>query len=319
MIPIQIDEALAEEHYKDIKGSLLYHIKRVLDDGGIQKRPKNVTAYWISYSHTLKSDLESFLNDPDTNLKPIIVQSPDSLIDTIIDLYLNKFTYINKTSNDYKILYNIFVDHSYKGDLDKLRFTNRIKVDTCCYCNRNYIFTSTRNKKIKPEIDHFYPKEIYPILGVTYFNLIPTCETCNGQACKHNKDPFSERLINPYLLKNDDFLFGHRIKNISIINPLIGKSDLEIYFKTAKQSHLDIFNLRDLYELHYDHGLELVVKKRIKYSKKYRDYLNSYKGLSFNKTEIDRIILGNYSLEKEQHKRPLSKLYQDLGKELGLI
>jgi hypothetical protein len=76
-----------------------------------------------------------------------------------------------------------------------------------------------------------------------------------------------------------------------------------------------------VYELHNDHALELIIKKRIKYSKKYRDYLNSYSssGLKFSKSELDRMILGNYSLEKEQNKRPLSKMYQDIGKELGLI
>jgi hypothetical protein len=31
------------------------------------------------------------------------------------------------------------------------------------------------------------------------------------------------------------------------------------------------------------------------------------------------MILGNYNLEKDQNKRPLSKMYQDIGKELGLI
>lgn len=319
MIPISINNSFAEEFYDEVKDILLHHIERILNDGGIQKRPKNAPNYLLPFSPTLEIDLNAFLVDPTTNLKPLITQNADNLIDTIINQYLNKPLYIDSTTNDYKILYNIFITKGYEEGLDKWKFINRIKIDTCTYCNRNYIYTTSKNKKIKPEIDHFYPKSIYPILGLSYFNLIPSCNSCNGFGAKHKNDPFSKNMKNPYLLKSDDFVFSHKINNIAIINPAVGKSDVQIHFKKSIQSHLDIFNLKDLYELHNDHAIELIIKRNLKYSKKYRDYLGSYKGLQLSKSEIDRLILGNYALEKEQHKRPLSKLYQDIGRELGLI
>lgn len=322
MIPISINNSFAEEHYNDIKNLLLHHIRRVLNDEGIRKSPRKGTTYWIKYSLLLESELQRFLDDPDLNLKPLIIKPLDSFEDFIIDLYVNKISFIDEISDDYKILYNIFISSVYENSLfDNSKFIDRINVHTCPYCNRNYVYTSKKNKKVKPEIDHFYPKHKYPILGISYFNLIPSCETCNGQSAKHKKDPFSERLLNPYKIKNGDFKISHRIKNIAIINPLSGKSDVEVFFKDNDiiKPNLEIFNLKDLYELHHDHAIELIIKRNLKYSKKYRDYLSSYKGFTFSKTEIDRMILGNYALEKEQHKRPLSKLYQDLGKELGLI
>lgn len=319
MVPIQINNSYAEAHYQDVKDILLHQIERVLNDGGIIKRPRNKPSLLISYSVMLESDLHAFLIDPDNNLKPLIIQEPDNLIDDIVNQYMKKFSYIDTTSNDYKILYNIFISHAYEKNLDKWNFISRIKIDTCPYCNRNYIYTTSKNKKIKPEIDHFYPKSKYPILGVSYFNLIPSCKSCNGFGAKEEKDPLSERLVSPYLQIKDDFVFTHKIKNIAIINPLIGKSDVAVKFKHKIQSHCDIFNLDALYELHHDHALELVIKQRLKFSKKHREYLSSYKGLKFSNSEINRMILGNYTLEKDQHKRPLSKMYQDIGKELGLI
>ena len=319
MIPISINNSFAEEFYDEVKDILLHHIERILNDGGIQKRPKNAPNYLLPFSPTLEIDLNAFLVDPTTNLKPLITQNADNLIDTIINQYLNKPLYIDSTTNDYKILYNIFITKGYEEGLDKWKFINRIKIDTCTYCNRNYIYTTSKNKKIKPEIDHFYPKSIYPILGLSYFNLIPSCNSCNGFGAKHKNDPFSKNMKNPYLLKSDDFVFSHKINNIAIINPAVGKSDVKIHFKKSIKSHLDIFNLKDLYELHNDHAIELIIKRNLKYSKNYRNYLSSYTGLKFSKSEIDRMILGNYALEKEQHKRPLSKLYQDIGRELGLI
>lgn len=320
MVPIQINNFLAEQHYENIKPILLHHIERVLDDGGIQRRPRGGVSYLVEYSDILENDLESFISDPDINLKPLIVKEPNLLEDTIVNLYIDRFSYLNDWHDDYQILYNIFIDSVY-NEFDKWTFINNIKIDTCPYCNRNYIYTSSKNQKIKPEIDHFYPKNQYPILGISYFNLIPSCETCNGQACKHKYDPFSERILSPYLIEKGNFVISHKIKNISIINPLSGKSDVEVFFKQNDiiKPNLEIFNLKNLYELHHDHAIELVIKRNLKYSKKYRDYLKSYSALKFSDSEIDRMILGNYALEKEQHKRPLSKMYQDIGKELGLI
>lgn len=317
MIPIQINNSFAEEHYFDINIPLLNRIEKVLDKGGITTQNMGL----VEYSINLENDLELFLNDPINYLKPLIISNSELLEDKIIELYQNNFSYINEWDDDYLVLKNIFIDNVYETSFDKWNFINRIKIDTCPYCNRNYIFTTSRNKKIKPEIDHFYPKHLYPILGMSYFNLIPSCETCNGQSAKYKKDPFSERIISPYLVKKNDFKISHKIKSISIINPICGKSDVEVFFidNEVIKPNLETFNLKELYGLHHDHAIELIIKRNLKYSKRYRDYLSSYNSLQFSKSEIDRMILGNYSLEKEQHKRPLSKLYQDLGKELGLI
>ena len=320
MIPIQINNSLAEEHYENIKFNLLNQIVRILNDEGIQKRSRGGGTSIIEFSDQLEEDLESFISDPENNLKPLITINPNLLGQKVEELIIHRPNYLNKWHDDNLILKNIFVDNGYENkSFNKWNFINNINIDTCPYCNRNYIYTTKKNKKIKPEIDHFYPKSKYPILGLSYFNLIPSCKSCNGFGAKEEYDPRDYELINPYLLNYNDFVLSHKIKNIAIINPLSGKSDVEVFFKKSIPDHLTLFNLKELYELHHDHAIELIIKRNLKYSKKYRDYLSSYKDLKFSKSEIDRMILGNYSLEKEQHKRPLSKMYQDIGKELGLI
>lgn len=320
MIPISINNSFAEEHYENIQFNLLNQIERVLNSGGIQKKPRGGESVIIEFSDQLEEDLELFISDPENYLKPLITLNSDLLEQKVEELNINRVNYLNKWHEDNLILRNIFIDNAYESEsFNKWNFIHRINIDTCPYCNRNYIYTTKKNKGIKPEIDHFYPKSKYPILGLSYFNLIPSCKSCNGFGAKEENDPRDFGLINPYLLDYSKFELSHRIKNIAIINPLSGKSDVEVFFKKSIPGHLEVFNLNDLYELHHDHAVELIIKKRLKYSKKYRDYLGSYKGFQFSKSEIDRMILGNYALEKEQHKRPLSKLYQDIGKELGLI
>lgn len=314
MIPIKIQQNLADLYFDEVKDNIVHHINRILRIGKIKynKRTVNLSPSLSIYLESLK-DLNNNL------LKELICKTPQDLIAYVENQNLTHSSFIDQRNADNIILRNIFIIHGYEKKLDKWSFINNIKIDTCSYCNRNYIYTTKKNKEVKPEIDHFFPKSKYPILGLSYFNLIPSCKSCNGFGAKEEKDPFVFNLINPYLLKNDDFVFTHKIKNIAIVNPLTGKSDVEIGFANFKQGHLDVFNLKELYELHFDHVLELIIKRNIKYSKKYRAYLNSYNGLKLGKAEIDRMILGNYSLELEQHKRPLSKMYQDIGKELGLI
>lgn len=322
MIPLKINPALAEEHYNNVKLNILHQIDRILKQGGIIKGPKGAKVL-LGLSNNLRNSLNNFQIDPDSYLKPIILLSPSDM-----EPFLNNASPLlplNHT-DDFEIVDNIFVSNGYEHkSFDKMIFINKIGIDVCPYCNRNYIYTTTRNRnrnrnrKIKPEIDHFYPTNKYPILALSYYNLIPSCEPCNGFGAKGSNDSLAINLISPYLLNDNDFVFSYKINHLSIINPLSGKSDIEVFFSKGITINSTIFNLKDLYNLHYDHALELIIKKRVKYSEKYRKYLKSYKGLQFSNTEIDRMILGNYSLTKEQHKRPLAKMYQDIGKELGLI
>ena len=73
-----------------------------------------------------------------------------------------------------------------KGDKDNMAYwiVNRLKAETCPFCNRMYTKTlmmSKNNARIRPELDHFYPKSKYPYLAVSLFNLIPICSYCNKQ------------------------------------------------------------------------------------------------------------------------------------------
>ena len=62
-------------------------------------------------------------------------------------------------------------------------FVKKLAVDVCPYCNREYIFVigDIKNRKIRPEIDHFFPKADYPYLSCSLFNFIPSCSICNGR------------------------------------------------------------------------------------------------------------------------------------------
>lgn len=314
MIKLEYNNIAVIDHFKQVEQSLITKIKNIIKRGSITRDGVRIT---------LTSPLRTYLRSlllPDA-LKNLIILTPTALrqeIARIKRLYPN---FIVPKSPDNLILRAVFVDVAYEKELDKHLFISRLELDVCPYCNRSYIYVIDKKDKIKPQIDHFYPKSKYPFLGLSYYNLIPSCQTCNGFGAKEEYDPLTigGELVNPYLLTHSAFKFTYKINSIDVLNPLKDKKSVDVILKTPFTGHLKVFKLDKLYELHSDHVLELVIKSKVIYADAYRRYLSRYIGLNFSSDDIDRLILGNYAKADEVHKRPLAKLYQDIAKELKLI
>ncbi len=75
---------------------------------------------------------------------------------------------------------------------------------TCTYCNR--IYTTTKKsvdggKLMRPQFDHWFPQEKYPLLALSFYNLIPSCSICNSSSkgrTVFNLDDY----VHPYVDKN---------------------------------------------------------------------------------------------------------------------
>lgn len=315
MINLKLDKPSIESHYLEVSKIIKNRISTICNDGGIFKG-KGATRKKIVLSPGLNTYLTTL--NKDSSLKALINCKAENLENKIKTLKVTYPTFFTKGTPDYLIIYNLFVVSAY-NNLKKYDFIKKIGVDTCPYCNRNYIYALDKKSKIKPQIDHFYPKGLFPVLAVSCYNLVPSCQTCNGFGAKEEKDPHKYLLKSPYLYKIDDIKFSYNIKSINILNPLINKSSIDVLIKTALTKHLDVFKIKEFYNLHSDHVLELIIKSQLKYSDEYRKHLKSFVGLKLNDKEIDRMIIGNYADEDEIHKRPLAKLYQDIGRELNLI
>ena len=79
---------------------------------------------------------------------------------------------------------------------NKLRF--------CPYCNAETAFMltnlDTRSRESRSPLDHFYPKSVFPYIGVSLYNLIPICAHCNS-GLKREKMPWKHgrrSWIHPY-------------------------------------------------------------------------------------------------------------------------
>ncbi len=247
------------------------------------------------------------------NLEKLITLNYKELCDLKDFIDRNKsFAELNKTQKDYfHTLYKRLKKPEYIKDLD---------ITVCPYCNRNYILNFEKSKSLNAtaQLDHFFDKSTYPYFSISIFNLIPSCGICNQRKSTQQNDiyhPFESAF-------NDDVRFKLKVKDSEFY---YNKNSLEItvdLFKDEKKvnSHIETFNIQNLYNEHKDIALELIQKAQI-YNESYIDELyQKYEGTLFkNREDVLRHITGGYIEDKDINKRPLSKLIKDISEELDLI
>jgi hypothetical protein len=263
----------------------------------------------------------------------------ESIIDDILKAVPSEFENIISSIKEKRIpllkLKKAFLGgKKYGGSVGYTKFSNKnakpynaydlaqkLNVNVCPYCNRNYTFTTTNSgKNTRPDFDHFYSKEKHPILALSFYNLIPSCILCNsrlkgkkefslGTHMHPYHDSFNEHVKFTYEIKNSTFLFsedGFELK-------------LETSDKRANENIKD-FALDVLYERHKDIVLELIQKREI-YPDSYIDeLLKNYEGIVFSsRDDLMRLITCGYVKDEDINKRPLSKLIKDISEELEFV
>lgn len=275
---------------------------------------------------TLNSEDKECLEFIERNIEKILSATPKNLKNYIALFSIcfpNSIGIQNQKEENWKPLYKILrkeiFGKEYKNwgtrtTYGSYTFVNDLGLKTCPYCNRNYTFiVDEETGKLRPELDHFYPKSIYPFLAMSFYNLIPSCPTCNHT----KKDKVNLDLINPYETKENDFKLTYLPNDIDFFKIEKEKYDyknFEIKF-INNNPNIEIFKLDELYKQHKDIVLDLLIKKAY-YPKSYIDELSNF---GFNKEEIYRYLVNNYLKNGDLHKRPLSKLIKDISEELGLI
>lgn len=216
-------------------------------------------------------------------------------------------------------------------------------ISVCPYCNRNYISSTYKflqcnicnqellvidgtekecpgcKHEIKgltkvvntAQLDHFFSKDSYPLFAVSFYNLIPSCYSCNH--VKLNKDlkhsPYDSSF--PF----DDVKFTYIPKSTDKIEIKIDSCNPDFI------NGIRILGIEELYQSHIDVVNELIWKKEV-YTKSYRDGLSkilNQTDLELSEAEVNRFITGHYTDKENYGKRPLSKMVTDISKEIGLV
>lgn len=293
---------------------------------------RNNTFAWVFENVTAFQAIATYLND-DTVLNELILCSPENAIDTENSIKAIVSTPV--LSNELKSFISMIIDYSL---FDKYAYgiASKLNINTCPYCNRNYINTVIdKNKQgiIRPTFDHFFPQTHHPFLALSFYNLIPSCYYCNS-SLKSATPTSIDTHIHPYYEGYDsDTTF-----NIVINRCKPAKSDPENYLLEFKdntnplspndrfrkiyggsrttsnvnEGNLNLFKLQDIYQSHLDIVGELIVKCDKLNSWYAGSLLSIFELLGTNKSEFYQYYFGNYINEKDFNRRPMAKLTKDV-------
>lgn len=223
----------------------------------------------------------------------------------------------------YNLLPKLVDIFNYNGELSSNKSLSYAIVaaashNTCVYCNRQYTFNIVRdggkndnNRIARPALDHWFPKSLFPLMSLSYYNLIPSCTICNSSVKSDEIWTLSTH-IHPYLTSPDVPVFKFRYKkgindswDIDFEN-LSGREE-----KTVKS-----LCLTEAYKAHSSLEIadliELASKNNGSYMKQlYGEILKLYTG-GGDKPKAYRLLLGTEMLPSTFKNRPLSKMKRDI-------
>lgn len=228
-----------------------------------------------------------------------------------------EFLKLSFSKEEFKLIQSFFLQTGYGNFQKKFgkEFLNYLNFDTCIYCNRNYTLQfDLETNHSRAELDHWFPKNEFPILSLSFYNLIPSCHSCNhmkGEAKGFDWLKALTKLNHPYLDKMD-FSFSYYFKNLNDINSKI------VVEENSKTEKTLIFNkTKEIYEAHSTRELKDLIDLRYKYPENYLKILSdTFQNISITKEESYRMIFGIEINEDDFHKRPFSKFKKDIIEEL---
>lgn len=127
---------------------------------------------------------ELFLDYENKEIEEIIeiIKKKNKKSKSTLEMYFEKLSipeeYLPHNLFDYNELYK-------EGKWSRHKLLSLIGIEVCPYCQRNYI--SSYDEKTTADLDHFYPKSLYPFLALSLYNFIPSCQICNSRF-KGNKN-----------------------------------------------------------------------------------------------------------------------------------
>lgn len=230
----------------------------------------------------------------------------------------------------HKTLITIRDAFDYEGQLaQKKSRTYRITFEqghnTCTYCNRQYTITITKDngnndesRIARPQLDHWFSKELYPLMSLSLYNLIPCCSICNS-SLKGNTIFKLSTHVHPYLDSTpDEPKFKFSYKPIAM-----GKYEVSIENLTNKKEEnmVDVFKLREAYRYHGDLEVKDILQYNYQYSDAYlkallHELLEHYK---LSEVDIYRMLFGTELETSKNLNRPFSKLKRDILTEIGIL
>ena len=203
--------------------------------------------------------------------------------------------------------------------------------NTCVYCNRQYVFTVTRDdgqlkedRIARPVFDHWFAKNKHPLLSLSLFNLIPSCHICNSSV--KGSDTYAlDTHIHPYVHEEGHPSFTFKVF-ASAKKKVMWEVKLDAAPGSKEERTIKDLCLDEQYTMHGRTEVNDLMEFKQKYPSGYLKQLmtdvlvnaaKNHQSLSIE--DVYRMLFGTELMEDKFLDRPLSKMKKDILHELGVV
>lgn len=274
---------------------------------------------------TLSDNLKNFLLTPAADLPDLIDK-----IETDYPVLRNDRIKPSAThSSLYICLSKAFDSLGYcDSQFPDYALTKALEIKACPYCNAEDLVAKkliSEGIHIKnSELDHFYPRNLFPYLSISLYNLIPSGSICNGGNCKHDKDTYQKGLVNPFSLSNSNgVVFELDIVDKGLLSYRTFRKACSIKTKVVDSllgTNMKLFLIESRYEQEIDYVRVLWCKFRECASKGYQSMIEEKaKLLNTTLTFEEWFMLETHIDPYNYNNRKLSKLTMDIWWQLDAM
>jgi hypothetical protein len=248
----------------------------------------------------------------------------DNLEDIITTNDLSKYTKIWNyyySKDEMKEIEEAFDYGAHRQNPNFMEHFKKINIKSCPFCNNNYVYFYKEGAKkfnTLATLEHYYPKSKYPHLSLSFYNLIPSCNTCNSKF-KGSDEIHVGNILHPYFEDfNEKAQFSVRVDGLPVNKTI----ELEVNLKSNDErckTSIDRFQLDKIYKQHNDIAKEIWNKAQVYNESRIEElYESFYKDLGYSKDDVKNMVFCNYLHKDDIHKRNHSKLTQDILKQFGI-
>lgn len=338
MIKIDVDERkwkkIKEEHSEWYSDNILPNIRNAYE---FIESQKSKSYSMKKYLELLKKiidkgkdfviQIELFLDYENKEIDKIIkiMKKKNKKSKSILKIRFEKLNiseeYLPNQLFCYKKLYE-------EGKWSRHKLLSLIGIEVCPYCQRNYI--SSYDKKTTADLDHFYPKSLYPFLALSLYNFIPSCQVCNSRF-----KGYKDKGVSVYPYKESFDELGVKFKTSKeVIYEILGEKDsdfsIEIDCKNIEDKEkeikvrksIDNLGLDRVYEKSHNQYIQDLLYTVEKYPENYLEacgeLFENNKGKKEQLKEYFKDIVKEPYRKRIENGEPLAKLTKDILEEFNI-
>ena len=338
MIKIDVDERkwkkIKEEHSEWYSDNILPNIRNAYE---FIESQKSKSYSMKKYLELLKKIIdkgkdfviqkELFLDYENKEIDKIIkiMKKKNKKSKSILEIRFEKLNiseeYLPNQLFCYKKLYE-------EGKWSRHKLLSLIGIEVCPYCQRNYI--SSYDKKTTADLDHFYPKSLYPFLALSLYNFIPSCQVCNSRF-----KGYKDKGVSVYPYKESFDELGVKFKTSKeVIYEILGEKDsdfsIEIDCKNIEDKEkeikvrksIDNLGLDRVYEKSHNQYIQDLLYTVEKYPENYLEacgeLFENNKGKKEQLKEYFKDIVKEPYRKRIENGEPLAKLTKDILEEFDI-